>query len=229
MINNEMLLNEIITEYGPMVSSVCRRMISDRNLAEDASQEVWIQIVKSLDSFKGDSKLSTWIYSIASRVVIKLSKKEKVYSTRFLSNVFSLDKFEIPDEVDFDKAMWIKDMCNKCLTGILHCLDNESRLIYLLRDVIHLEYNEIAVIFNKKVASIRKTISRVRDKLKNFLNNECILYNPSGNCSCRMKNHVEDIKLKDEFNKIVSLKEEVDIFVKSESIFPNKNFWLKFA
>ncbi len=229
MLKEAIQLDEIITKYGPMVSSVCRRMISDVNLAEDACQEVWIQVLKSIHTFKGESKLSTWIYTIATRVVMRMSKKEKVYSTQFLSDVFSNDAFEVPDEVDFDKDMWVKDMCNKCLTGILHCLDNDSRLIYLLRDVVHLDYEVIAQIFDKKVASIRKTLSRVRDKLKAFLNDECILYNPRGACSCRMKTHVLALELPEAYQKIKDLKDEVTLFNDANHMLPQKNFWEKYA
>lgn len=224
----EKLLNEIVIKYSNMVSAICRRMINDQNLAEDAAQEIWIQIVKSIDTFKGDSELSTWIYSISKRVIINYCKNEKTYTTRFLSAYFRDGELEVPKNIDYDKLIWIKEMCNKCITGILHCLDNENRLIYLFRDVAQLEYKDIAIIFNKKETTIRKSMSRTRRKLKNFLDGECILYNPYGKCNCRMKKLVRNIKLDEEYEKIRTIAGKANFFIESEEILPSKNFWENF-
>ncbi|WP_432666670.1 sigma-70 family RNA polymerase sigma factor [Wukongibacter baidiensis] len=222
------LTDKIAEEYGNMVSAICRRMIQDQNLAEDVAQEAWIQIIKSIDSFKGKSKLSTWIYTICYRVIKKHCEKERIYTTEFLSYHFRYGRLEVPENIDYDHSIWVKEMCDKCLTGILHCLDNESRLIYLLRDVAQLEYEDIAIIINKKEATIRKLISRARKKLKNFLEDECILFNPYGKCNCRMKELVKNIELEDEYAKIRRMAVKVNFFLASEEVLPGKNFWEKY-
>ncbi|SKC89446.1 RNA polymerase sigma factor [Maledivibacter halophilus] len=221
----EISFDEIAKEYGDMVSSICRRMIQDPSMAEDAAQEVWIQIIKSINSFKGDSKLSTWIYSVTRRVIISYCTKEKKYTTRFLTNYFRNGKLEIPKDIDYDKVIWIKEMCDKCITGMLHCLDNEKRLIYLFKDMAQLEYKDIAFIFNKEEAAVRKMVSRIRHKLKNFLNDQCILYNPKGKCDCRMKKLVKEINLNKEYEKIRKIIGKVNFLLESEKILPKKNFW----
>lgn len=223
--STEVLLDNIARDYGGMVSAICSRMIQDRGIAEDAAQEVWVQIVSSIDSFKGSSKLSTWIYKIAQRVIISYCKNERIYTTRFLRDYFRGESLDIPDEVDYDNDIWIKEMCDKCMTGMLHCLDNESRLIYLFRDVAKLDYETIAYIFDKDEAAVRKTVSRARPKLKSFLENECILYNPNGKCNCRMKKLVLDIKLQEEYEKLRKLVGKVNFFIQGDKIFPKKNFW----
>lgn len=228
VISTEKLLDSIATEYGKMVSVICRRMIQDQNLAEDAAQEVWIQIIKSINSFKGHSKLSTWVYTICYRVIQNYSKKERVYSTEYLADYFRNGEMEIPVQSEDAHTIWIKEMCDQCLTGILHCLDNESRLIYLLRDVIQLEYIDIARIFNKKEVTVRKLLSRARKKLRNFLQDECTLYNPNGKCNCRMKKQVKNIKLDDEYNKIRDVANHVNFYLESEKLLPSKNYWKKF-
>ena len=123
--------DQIIAEYGPLVSSICRRMIQDEDIAKDAAQEVWMAVVKSLPSFQGKSKLSTWIYTIAYRVVMNFAKQERQYSTKFLRDYFRSGEREILHERTDDKEAWVKEMCDKCLTGMLHCLDNETRMAYI--------------------------------------------------------------------------------------------------
>jgi RNA polymerase sigma-70 factor (ECF subfamily) len=215
----------IIENYGRMVTSICRRMIQDEESARDAAQEVWLEVIKGLPSFRGASKLSTWIYTIAYRVAMRCARKERLYSTRFLSDYFHSGERELPDHQDFDKAIWIKDMCDQCLTGILHCLDNEARIAYIFRDMAELSYDEIGEILGRNPASVRQMISRSRRKLKRFLENECALHNPDGRCACRMKKWVTDINLAQEYAKLRKTVAQVNVFKESEEIMPPRNYW----
>jgi RNA polymerase sigma factor (sigma-70 family) len=74
VINNNLTIEYIIENYGKMVNSICRRMIQNRDTVEDAVQEVWLEVNKSLKSFRGESKISTWLYKITSRVVMRMAK-----------------------------------------------------------------------------------------------------------------------------------------------------------
>ena len=220
---------EMIETYGTLVSSICRRMIQDEETAKDAAQEVWIEVIKSLPSFQGNSKFSTWLYTIAHRVVMAFAKQEKHYSTKFLREFFDRDQRESPDiSSKIKKEQWVKEMCDKCLTGMLHCLDNETRMIYIFREMAQLSYPEIARILGKEQQSIRKDISRSRKKLRNFLKDECVLFNPQGSCRCRMRKWVEEVDLPREYQKIRETVHSVNLFRESEIVLPRKNYWKKF-
>lgn len=200
--NNCLTIEFLIENYGGMVASICKRMIQNKETAEDAAQDVWLEVDKSLSSFRSESKISTWLYSIASRVVLKRAKEERQYSIRFLSNYFHGDDIEVPDHVDFDKKLWVREMCDKCLTGTLHCLSNESRLAYILRDINLIPYSEIAEILELEEAAVRKMISRSRSKLRSFLNDECILKKDDSKCKCRMSKRVKEVNLQEEYKKL---------------------------
>jgi RNA polymerase sigma-70 factor (ECF subfamily) len=216
----------IINDYGRLVSSICRRMIQDEETARDAAQEVWLAVMKSLPTFKGEAKLSTWIYTIAYRVVSRHARRERQYSTRYLRDYFRAGEIELPAQgPDFEQARWVREMCDKCLTGILHCLDNESRIAYIFRDMAHLSYAEIARILDKDEPAVRQNISRARRKLRHFLNNECALFNPQGTCRCRMKKHVTQVQLPQEYEKLRRTVQSVNLYRESETILPGKNYW----
>ena len=59
----------VVEQYGRLVSSICWRMTQDQEAAREAAQEVWLAVLEGLPGFRGDSALSTWIYTIARRVV----------------------------------------------------------------------------------------------------------------------------------------------------------------
>lgn len=216
---------DIISTYGSLVSSLCRRMIQDDETARDAAQEVWLEAIKSLPTFQGKSKLSTWLYAIAHRVILNHARNERLYSPSFLKSYFHGETLEVPVEPDFDHNIWVRQMCDKCLTGILHCLDNDTRLTFILRDIAQLSYQEIAGITGQREDIVRQTISRTRQKLRRFLNDECALFNPHGNCRCRMKSHVTGINLPQEYEKLRQTVHRVNLFRESDEVLPKKNYW----
>lgn len=215
----------VIAEYGPMVSVICRRMISDPDTAKDAAQEVWLEITRSIDSFNGLSRLSTWIYTVASRVVARAARQENHYSLRFLRDYFHQPEYNVASIITPEHRLWVKEMCDRCLTGTLHCLDNESRLAYIFRDIANLPYEEIAQILEKSEARVRQTISRGRRRLQRFLRDECVLYNPGGNCRCRMRSWVEAVDLPEEYDKIRRIAGRIGWFKKTGHILPQIDFW----
>jgi RNA polymerase sigma-70 factor (ECF subfamily) len=223
VINNSLTIEYIIENYGKMVSAICRRMIQNKDNVEDATQEVWLEVSKSLKNFRGESKITTWLYTIASRVVMKMAKEEHKYSLHFLSSYYHGDDIEAPDYDDFDKQLWVREMCDKCLTGTLHCLDNESRMAYILRDINMVPYADIAEILERDEAGVRKMVSRSRNKLRNFLNDECILKNPNAKCKCRMSKWVKEVHLQEEYQKLSQTVNKINLYRASEIILTKNN------
>ena len=223
------LSNDDITEYGKMISILSNRMISNKDVAQEAAQEVWLEVFQSLPSFKNESKLSTWIYTIARRVIYKYAVNERHHSFEFLHDFLDGNDRNLPNNInDFEKDLWIKEECDRCLTGLFHCLSKDVRMIYLFRDVIQLPYSEIALIMNKDEQYIRKIMSRSRAKLKNFLNNECRIFNPNSICKCRMNTLLNNINLPEEYQRIRDLGKRISIFRQADKILPSKNYWEKY-
>ena len=218
----------IIDHYGRLVTSICRRMIQDEDKAKDAAQEVWLQVVKSLPKYQGTAKISTWLYTVARRVVMDYAQKERIYTTRFLKDYFRGEILVSPDTPDFDRTIWVREMCDKCLTGTLHCLDNEARLAYLFRDIAQLPYREIAQVLERRETAVRQSVTRTRRKLRAFLSDECAIYNPAGTCNCRMKQWVTKVGLPLEYEKIRRVVQRVNLYKESEKVLPPKNYWEKY-
>ncbi len=214
---------EITKEYRGLVSALSHRMIQNPEAAKDAAQEAWMEILKSLNTFRGEAKISTWIYTIATRVILKQSKNEKVYSTQYLSEYFRNGERESPFELEVEKRRWVKEMCDMCLTGILHCLSNKDRLLYILYDIAGLSHREISMIVDDQESTVRKKVSRSRKKLHNFLSEECALFKPDGNCSCRMKKHVVGIDLPSEYQNLKKAVKQIHFFRESQQILAIKD------
>lgn len=186
-----MNIDTVYHDYASLVSRLTRRMIRNGETARDAAQEAWVEIVRALPSFEGRSAPSTWVWSIARRSIFRYAMREKTWSTRFLREFFSAhsddglwDMDRIPCE---DRQAWVRINCSDCLSAILHCVDNETRFVYLLREMARADYAEIAKITDRDEAAVRQTCLRARKKIRGFLSGECAIYNPSGTCRCKMK------------------------------------------
>src|SRR5262247_375631 len=75
---DERAFNELVTVYQERVFGLILRMLGKRDEAEDMSQEVFVQVFKAIDQFRGDSKLGTWIY----RIAVNLCKNRTKYRSR---------------------------------------------------------------------------------------------------------------------------------------------------
>ncbi len=215
-------LEDLVEPYGNMISTVCRRMIQDEDKAQDAAQEVRVNIAASLSSFRGESKISTWIYTITYRVAASYWKKEKYYSTKILRDYFRGPERIAPDYSETKKQDWIREICDKCLTATLHCLDNDSRIAFILKYIVGLSYSELSVVLQENEAKLRKRNSRSKKKLRSFLMDECVLINPEGACSCRMKKLVLETNLPQEYEKVRDIADHIDIFQKAEQLLPRR-------
>ena len=71
-------INELVKQYGPKLSSLSARMIHNNNIAREKAQEVWFEIIKNIDQFRAESKISTWIYTIARRTIMHYACSERV-------------------------------------------------------------------------------------------------------------------------------------------------------
>ena len=219
-------LNKLVAQYGTMVSTISRRMIQNNELAKEAAQEVWFEVIKSINSFNGESELSTWIYTIARRTILRYSKNEKT------ATILELEEFRALPEVEYNgsnekRREWVKEICDWCLTALNHCLNNDARLIFIFRENVGLSHKQISEIMELKEDNVRKIASRSLAKVSNFLNDTCPLYNPEGTCKCRICKQVLYIDLNKEYATVKKLIRLADLYQKFDKDLPRKNYWEK--
>ncbi len=217
---------QLVEQFGNKISSLAHRMIWDKELAKEAAQEVWCEILKSLGNFRSESSIATWIYTIARRTIQKYAQNERVLKTVDYDTHFNLGSIAYNGE-EQDRKEWVKEQCDYCLTAFCHCLSNDARLIFLFRDLVELSDSEIADIMEVKEENVRQIASRSKEKVRKFMQKDCVLINPLGNCRCRISKHVKHVELEKEYNKLSKAVGLVDIFKKFDKELPRKNYWKK--
>jgi len=162
---------EIVRRYQDRVFTVCLRWMGDRGIAEDVSQDVFLALFRSLQKFRGDSQLSTWVF----RVVINHCKNRKSYQRRRAMDLHEplegtrqnpdAPRRQIADEGPGTdsrlRAMEAQGMLDRALAG----LEEEHRAVLVLRDVQDLSYEEIGDLLDLPQGTVKSRIHRARARL----------------------------------------------------------------
>ncbi len=174
---DELAFNEVVGLYQTRVYNLVYRMLGNREEARDVAQEVFITVFKAIHLFRGESKFSTWLYRIATnhcknrlkylgrRAVFpkttldELSEREQLES----ASMSTSGTIERPDRLIEGREV------EKLLQEALEELDEDHRLLIVLRDVQNLSYQEIAEITQLAEGTVKSRLHRARAALRERL------------------------------------------------------------
>jgi RNA polymerase sigma-70 factor (ECF subfamily) len=154
---------KLILKYESKIYNLCYYMLKNKEDAMDASQEVCLKIYRAINKFKGDSKLSTWIYRIAYNTCMDYIKKRK--DELSFDEVIGTD-FQNDSKIeDIIESKELKFEIKRCILK----LSNDFRTIIILRDINGLSYQEIADVLNIETGTVKSRLNRAREALRNEL------------------------------------------------------------
>ena len=145
----------LVLEYEKNVYNIALRMTGNSEDAADMTQEAFIKAYNSLQSFRGDSKFSVWLYRIVSNVCLDFLRSKNRRPTVSLS---------VEDD-DGEDAQLTRDSVRRGLDS----LPPDYRQILLLREIQGLSYDEIAQALSLEVGTVKSRIFRARKRLCTFL------------------------------------------------------------
>jgi RNA polymerase sigma-70 factor (ECF subfamily) len=168
---------ELINLYANRVINTCYRFLLDKEDAEDISQEVFMEIFQSLKTFRGDAKLSTWIYRIAvTKSLDEIKKRNRKKRISAFGKMMHLD--EVADWISGgpmpDKAIHEKEKMKEVMQA-LNTLPDNQRVAFILSKIDGYSNKEIAEIMKTTIFAIESLVSRAKRKVSAEL--ELILKN----------------------------------------------------
>lgn len=149
-------MEAIYQEHAKTVYAYLLLRCCDKPLAEELTQETFYQAMKSLNSFKKESSVETWLISIAKNVWYQYLKKKKQY--------ISIDDIDIVSDENIEKKLVRKYERESLMTSI-HTLQDPYKEIIYLRLYANLSYKEIGRIFNKSETWARVSYYRAKEML----------------------------------------------------------------
>lgn len=180
-------------EYYPKIVGYLRRLVGDLE-AEDAAQEVFVKISRSLDGFRGESSLSTWIYRIATNTAMdhlrKPAEQAKRQTIGLAMDDSSADTGDVTltDTVPLVDALLIRKDMNECIRGLVNDLPEIYRTVLVLGDLEGFTNAEIADLLGLSLDTVKIRLHRGRQQLKKAMDRACHLYHDERNeLSCDRK------------------------------------------
>jgi RNA polymerase sigma-70 factor (ECF subfamily) len=163
----------VVDKYQQLVLNLSYKFLRDRILAEDITQEVFIQVFESIGSFRADAKLSTWIY----RIAVTRSLNHLKYNTRkkrsgVLVRLFSPGRAEkelsLPGHERPDQEAERRER-TQILSQALQKLPENQRIAFTLSKYDEMRYSEIAEVLNCSIPSVESLIHRAKTNLRKIL------------------------------------------------------------
>lgn len=159
----EDVFRELIRRFQEPVYVYTRNMLNSHDDADDATQNTFIKVWKGLSSFRGESKLRTWIYRIASNECINLLRKKK--------NNIDFDE-ALPELSDYltDSPYMSSDDIEMKLQKAMCYLPYKQKLVFVLKYFEDLSYDEISELTQTSVGALKSSYHHAVKKLEIYLN-----------------------------------------------------------
>ena len=154
--------SHLINRYKDMVFTLVIKVVKNREDAEEVAQDSFIKAYQKLDSFKGQSKFSTWLYTIAYRNALTKVRKKKLETTDIDSYVLDNHK----EDQDFPQIEAIKN--NEQEKYVKKAIDNLGETDALLITLFYLNDNsieEIQEITEMTQSNVKVRLFRARKRL----------------------------------------------------------------
>lgn len=159
--------NKIVLKYQKMVYNITRKMVINHDDADEITQNVFIKLYKSINQFKGESKLSTYLYRISINMSLNYLKKRNFIQNKLNT---SIDEKEIFDRTDALK----KIETNEKEIFIRRAIENlppQQRTVFILRFYENLSYEEISEILGTTIGGLKANFYHATRNLKSFFEN----------------------------------------------------------
>ena len=150
------------------VYSLCLRMTANTAMAEDLTQEAFLQLFRKIGTFRGESAFSTWLHRMAVNVVLMQLRKKGLALTP-LDETMQAEEESPRKEPGGDDARLIGAIDRLRLEEAVSALPPGYRMVFVLHDVEGYEHNEIADMVGCSIGNSKSQLHKARMKLRELL------------------------------------------------------------
>lgn len=166
--------SKLLDEYQARVFNTCLSFVPNMEDAEDIAQEVFIEVYNSITKFKGNSKLSTWIYRISVNKSLEFIRKKNTkkrfgFMQSITGNTIPVDKSSYFTEYNHPGVQLENKERNEMLYKAINKLPESQKVVFTLHKIDGLSYKEVSDITEKSISSIESLLFRARKNLKEIL------------------------------------------------------------
>ena len=157
-------IGDLYERHKPLVYSICLRMTRNMSEAEDLTQEIFIELLSKVGSFRGESQFSSWLYRFTTNYVLMYFRRV----TRRRERVSYLeDEFDITRRLAVSFGPQFLDRI--ALEAAIEKLSSGSRSVFLKFDIEGYNHAEIAALFGCSVGNSKSQLHKARRRLRKLL------------------------------------------------------------
>jgi RNA polymerase sigma-70 factor (ECF subfamily) len=171
---------EVFRDYAPRIFHLARRMLGNDADAEDVTQEVLLQVIRKLHTFRGDAALSTWLHRVTVNAALahrekraNITQREGASTEEATLHTATEDTRSVrlkapPAHVTPDEVV-LADEQRQLIESAMNKLPESYRDVYVLADVEGLPNQEIAELLGLSLAAVKSRLHRARLQMRELL------------------------------------------------------------
>lgn len=168
--------SKLLDDFQHKVYATCLSFVPNKEDAEDIAQDVFIEVFRSITKFKGQSKLSTWIYRITTNKCLEFirkrnTKKRFAFIQYLTGQDFEIDRTNYFTEMNHPGIILENKEKSETLFLAINGLPEAQRLVFTLHKVDGKSYQEISEITEKSLSSVESLMFRAKKNLQKTLEN----------------------------------------------------------
>ncbi len=181
---------QLFAEFQDALRSYLFRLLASRADADDLLHDTFIRAFDKLDSFKGDSSLKTWVFTIATRLAYNQLDRRKRWMEDVSEQAKALVLAQAPLAASLERVAQtspygryeIKEHIDTCFTCISKTLPIENQVALILKDIYDFTVPEIMGILGKTEGVVKYLLQDGRRTLVEIFDRRCALINKDGIC-----------------------------------------------
>jgi RNA polymerase sigma-70 factor (ECF subfamily) len=169
---DENAFEDIVLANQKNVYNLALKMTGNEEDALDISQEAFLKAYRQLSGFRGESRLSVWLYRLTYNLCIDFLRKKprsKAVSLSYEDDGGEVQDLEIPDLRDLPEDSAIRSETRKTIAEGIKELAQKHREILVMREITCMSYDEIAETLSVNVGTVKSRLARARMKLVEIL------------------------------------------------------------
>ncbi len=166
----------LVLKYQQRIFGLCFRFFDDRDEADDAAQDTFVKVFRSLDTFRFESSFSTWLYRIAVNTCKNRRQSLAARLRRRMLRIVPQGDCDAPgtcgepgDDSRSPGTLYDRKAAGRAVAAAIAQLPPGHREVVLLRDIEKLPYEEIAAVLGLELGTVKSRLARARAKLQERL------------------------------------------------------------
>ena len=151
--------------YKDMIYNLCYRMLNNKQDAEDVTEDVFVKAFRSVDKFRGDAKLSTWLYQIAVNTALNYARNKKIVAWLSLDFLVGKEEYLLDNSQARPDLELEKNESEALVQQAIQSLPPRQRTAVILQRYEGLSYKEIANVMKTSLSAVESLLHHAKDNL----------------------------------------------------------------